>query len=214
MEGGGAPRARARAAWAASPSLGGGAQRGGPHGKGEVRCPLPPPPLPRFVARRKMADLEEQLSDEEKVRASEAAELVVRGASRAPLYRPGVWSPEKGIGRCPRLPFLPFSSRRRSACPCQSPEAARGQVSAGPARSAPCRVCAPKIGSASWAAALGATGGGGGGGRGGRRPPGTLSRRLGRGALCPGRELQKGLGPGLEAAQGQYAARRPGRGED
>lgn len=193
-----------------SPSLGGGARRGGPHGKGEVRCPLPPPPLPRFVARRKMADLEEQLSDEEKVRASGAAELVVRGASRAPLYRPGVWPPEKGTGRCPRLPFLPCS-RRPSACPCQSPEAARGQVSAGPARSAPCRVWAPKIGSASWAAALGATGGGGG--RRGRRLPGTLSWRLGRGALCPGRELQKGLRPGLEAARRQYATRRPGRGE-
>lgn len=36
---------------------------------------------------------------------------------------------------------------------------ARGQVSAWPARPAPCRVCALKIGSGSGAAALGATGG-------------------------------------------------------
>lgn len=40
-----------------------------PHGKGEVRWLLLPP-APRFVARRKMADLEEQLSDEEKVGAA------------------------------------------------------------------------------------------------------------------------------------------------
>lgn len=70
-------RGACAAARAAGPSLGGGARRGGLHGKGEVRWPLPPPPPPRFVARRKMADLEEQLSDEEKVRAAEAAESVV-----------------------------------------------------------------------------------------------------------------------------------------
>lgn len=62
-------RGACAAAWAAGPSLGGGARRGRPHGKGEVRWP-PLPPAPRFVARRKMADLEEQLSDEEKVGAA------------------------------------------------------------------------------------------------------------------------------------------------
>lgn len=62
-------RGACAAAWAAGPSLGGGARRGRPHGKGEVRWPLLPP-APRFVARRKMADLEEQLSDEEKVGAA------------------------------------------------------------------------------------------------------------------------------------------------
>ena len=70
-------RGACAATWAAGPSLGGGARRGGPHGKGEVRWPLPPPPPPRFVARRKMADLEEQLSDEEKVSAAEVAESVI-----------------------------------------------------------------------------------------------------------------------------------------
>lgn len=73
-----------------------------------------------------MADLEEQLSDEEKVRAAEAAEPVGPGASKAPAYHPGVWLQGKGIGLCPQLPFLPLFSRRPSACPCQSPEAARG----------------------------------------------------------------------------------------
>lgn len=88
-----------------------------------------------------------------------------------------------------------FSSRRPSACPCQSPEAARGQVSCR-GLLAPLLVgCAPENREASWAA-LGATGRGRGKG-GGRRPPGTPPR-LGRGALCPGRELQKGLGPGLK----------------
>lgn len=37
---------------------------------GGVRRPLPPP-VPQFVARRKMADLEEQLSNEEKTAISE-----------------------------------------------------------------------------------------------------------------------------------------------
>ena len=61
------------------PSLVGVARRGGPHRKGEVRWPLLPPP-PWFVARRKMADLEEQLSDEEKVRAAGAAEPIGPGS--------------------------------------------------------------------------------------------------------------------------------------
>ena len=66
---------------------------------------------------------------------------------------------------------------------------ARGQVSARPARSAPCRVCAPKIGSGSWAAAAG-----GGWGRGGRRPQGTFSPRMGRGGPAPGSGTAEGSG--------------------
>lgn len=52
-----------------------------------------------------MADLEEQLSDEEKVRAVGVAEPVGPGASRAPAYQPAVQPPRKGIGLCPPLPF-------------------------------------------------------------------------------------------------------------
>lgn len=75
-------RGACAAAWAAGPSLGGGARRGRPHGKGEVRWPLLPP-APRSVARRKMADLEEQLSDEEKVGAA-AAKSRAGGRDRVP----------------------------------------------------------------------------------------------------------------------------------
>lgn len=148
---------------------------------------------PRSVAGRKMADLEEQLSDEEKVRAAEAAEPVGRGASRAPWSQPRVWQPRKGIGRCPRLLFLPILAAPKCLLLSVTRGPARGQVSAGPARSAPCRVCAPKIGSGSWAAAPpGAAGGGGG--RGGRRPRGTLSPRQGRGALRWGLRTAEGSG--------------------
>lgn len=86
---------------------------------GEVRWPPPPPPAPpRLVAGRKMADLEEQLSDEEKVRAARAAEPVGPGASRA---RPV--SPESGLrGRawlCPRCP--PSRSLRPVPAPVSHP---------------------------------------------------------------------------------------------
>lgn len=104
------PRGACAAAWAAGPSLGGGARRGRPHGKGEVRWP-PPPPAPQFVARRKMADLEEQLSDEEKVgaaaRRSRAAGSEGRGAragvspGRAPVVGRTPPLPERGSARPP-----------------------------------------------------------------------------------------------------------------
>lgn len=97
----------------------------------------------QFVARRKMADLEEQLSDEEKVGAaagrSRAAGSEGRGA------RAGV-SPGRApvVGRTPPLPERGSARRAR------------------PGRSAPCRVCAPKIGSGARRAGAGR----------GRREPG------------------------------------------
>lgn len=136
--GGAGPRGACAAAWAAGPSLGGGARRGRPHGEGEVRWP-PPPPAPQSVARRKMADLEEQLSDEEKVGAAAAGaqggrERVARPAGRS--LSPGR---ALGVGRTPRLP-------ERGAAPGER----------GPA--APCRVCAPKIGSGAGRAGAAAAG--------------------------------------------------------
>ncbi|XP_006859421.1 PREDICTED: F-actin-capping protein subunit alpha-2 [Chrysochloris asiatica] len=121
-ERGGAPGARA---WLrARPSHSGGARHGGPHEKGEVRwLPLPLPPPPQFVARRKMADLEEQLSDEEKVRAAGATEHVDQEPAE-----PRRSSPESGhpggaspIAFALGCPSFPASSLRSSACPCQSP---------------------------------------------------------------------------------------------
>lgn len=191
------------AAWAAGPSLGGGARRGGPHGKGEVRWPLPPPP-PRFVARRKMADLDEQLSDEEKVRVAEAAESVVEEPVEPRRISPASGRPERALVCALGCPSS--SSRRCALMPAPvshpRPRAGAGLCQACSLRSAPCRVCALKIGSGSRAAAPGAAGGGGG--RGGRWPLGTLSFRLGRGALRRVWGLQRGPGPGLGATQGRW----------
>lgn len=167
------------AVWPPSPSLGGwGARRGGPRGKGEVRWPPPP----GFVARRKMADVEEQLSDEEKVRAAGAAEPVGPGASRALASEPGGWRPAKGTGRCPRLPLPPSARCARVPAPVSHPRPARGHVSARPARPAPCRVCALEIGSGSGARRAGARG-------------------AARGDLRPG-SGPRGPAPGWGAAKG------------
>lgn len=191
-KGGGAPWARARWAGLLAPPWLGRARRGGPHRKGEVRW-LPPPP--RFVARRKMADLEEQLSDEEKVRAAGAAEPVGPGASGALEYKPGGWPPAKGIGLCPRLPLPPSPRCAQVPAPVSHPRPARGQVSAWPARSTPCRVCALKIGSGSRAAAPGATGGQAGG----------VARGSGAGTLA----LGLGSGPCARLGAVKGSAARP-----
>lgn len=142
-EGGGASGARAQRPRRRPLPWRGRAARRTPQ-TGEVRwlLPLPPPPpLPRLVVRRKMADLEEQLSDEEKVRTVRAAEPVGPRASR-PACQPGVRPPREAL-LCPRCP--PSPSLRPSAWPCQSP-AASGAGLCRPVRQAPFRACALKMG--------------------------------------------------------------------